>query len=149
MLMLDKVGPTVTVAVPLIVPTVACIVAVPGSTPVTIPFGAVLLTVAAPVGLLVETDHVADPVKSLVELSSYVPVATKVPVAPTPTVEVAGVTAMEVSLGSVKKSLQPAPIRIKATNASSAGQALRFGKNFIGTSGVGGRNSDRAGCAKF
>jgi len=68
--MLVSVGPTVIADVPEIVPMAACTVAVPVNTPVTTPFGATLLTVAAPLGLLVVTDQAADPVRSFVELSS-------------------------------------------------------------------------------
>jgi hypothetical protein len=128
---LVNVGPTVTADVPEIVPTAACTVAVPVNTPFTTPFGATSLTVAAPVGLLAVTDQAADPVRSFVELSLYVPVATSVVVDPTATVVVDGVTAIELSFGSVKKFLQPAPVKMSATNAKSAGQALRIGKKII------------------
>jgi len=62
-----------------------------------------------------------------------VPVAANWVVAPCAIETVDGVTVIEVMVGSVKKFLQETTVSVSATKASSAGKALRFGKEIIGT----------------
>jgi hypothetical protein len=104
---------------------VAWMVVEPLLTPVTTP-----LPVTVATAVLFET-QVTEDETSLVLLLSKVPRADKVVVPPTATVGDAGEIAIDVSWGSVKKSLQPAPIKMNPTNASSTGQALRVGKEII------------------
>src|SRR4051812_43368576 len=96
---------TTTAAVPLIVPTVAGIVALPRFTPVTTPLLAVtLLTVAT---LVLDEAQVAAAVTDPVLPSEYVPVAVYAWVRPRGTLKVVGDTAIDISAGAVTVSVVP------------------------------------------
>lgn len=56
---------------------------------------------------------------------------------------------MVVSWGSVKKFLQAATLKVRATKANSAGKALRFGKVIIRKPQKGGLSGDRAKLSRF
>jgi hypothetical protein len=86
---------TVSVAAPPIVPMLAVIVAVPGSTPVASPL---LLTVAIE---LAEEPHLAVPLRFCVLPLLYLPVAVNCWLFPAATEAVAGVTESEVSTAAV------------------------------------------------
>jgi hypothetical protein len=102
---------TVMLAVPLIVPDWAVIVAVPAATPVTLPE---LLIVATLLSELVQTTPV---VRVFVLLSLYVPVAVICCVEPTGTLILVGPTVTVVSVGFTKNPRQP---RVTAKIASTA-----------------------------
>jgi len=57
--------------------------------------------------------------------------------------------AIEVSWGSLKKSLQPAPTKMRAANASSCWPSLASRQRNHDETSWGDLTSDRAGLARF
>src|SRR5579864_399605 len=111
--------PTVKVAEPLTVPSVAVMVAVPAFTPLARPPVEMVATV---VSELLQTRLCKEPVVP----SLFTPVAVNCWVAPTATEPVAGVTLMEDKVGLTKNPLQDTPASATRTTSASSGSTRLF-----------------------
>jgi hypothetical protein len=117
-------GPTVSVAVPLTVPEVAVITAVPGAFDVTSPDALIVATLALP------ELHVTDAVMSWLDPSEYWPAALNCCVSPAAREGVPGVTLIELSVaaGGAVVVAPPPPPPEQAVIATASKRRKRIGR---------------------